>query len=44
MVVFDCATQYPATLLNERLLPGPNLTNTLISTLLRFRQDEIVIM
>ncbi|XP_065926161.1 uncharacterized protein [Magallana gigas] len=43
-VVFDCAARYQGTSLNEQLLHGPNLTNTLIGTLLRFRQDEIVIM
>lgn len=43
-VVFDCAARYQGTSLNEQLLQGPNLTNTLIGTLLRFRQDEIVIM
>ena len=30
--------------LNDQLLQGPNLTNTLIGTLLRFRQEGIVIM
>ena len=43
-VVFDCAAKFQGTSLNERLLQGPNLTNTLIGTLIRFRQDEIAIM
>jgi hypothetical protein len=43
-VVFDCAARYRGTSLNDSLLQGPNLTNTLIGVLLRFRQEEIAIM
>lgn len=43
-VVFDFAARYQGTSLNEQLLQGLNLTNTLIGTLLRFRQEEIVIL
>ncbi|XP_062567165.1 uncharacterized protein LOC134229426 [Saccostrea cucullata] len=43
-VVFDCAARYQGNSLNDQLLQGPNLTNTLIGTLLRFRQEEVVIM
>ncbi|XP_056022166.1 uncharacterized protein LOC125649571 [Ostrea edulis] len=43
-VVFDCAARYQGTSLNDQLLPGPNLTNTLVGTLLRFRQEEIAVM
>ncbi len=43
-VVFDCAARYRGTSLNDQLLQGPNLTNSLLGTLLRFRQEEIVIM
>ena len=43
-VVFDCAARYQGTSLNDQLLQGPNLTNTLIGTLLRFREEEIAIV
>lgn len=43
-VMFDCSARYKGTSLNEPLLQGPNLTNTLIDTFLIFRQDKIVIM
>ncbi|XP_071150422.1 uncharacterized protein [Mytilus edulis] len=43
-VVFDCAARFKGTSLNDQLLQGPNLTNTLIGTLIRFRQKEIAIM
>ena len=43
-VVFDCAARFKGTSLNEQLLQGPNLTNTLVGTLLRFREEEIAFM
>lgn len=43
-VVFFCAPRYQDMSLNDQLLQEPNLTNTLIGTILRFRQEEIVIM
>ncbi|XP_064645120.1 uncharacterized protein LOC135498666 [Lineus longissimus] len=43
-VVIDCAARFGGTSLNDQLLQGPNLTNTLIGTLLRFRQDSVAVM
>jgi len=43
-VVFDCAATYQGTSLNDRLLQGPDLTNSLIGVLLRFRQEPIAMM
>lgn len=43
-VVFDCASAFRGTSLNHELLQGPNLTNTLIGVLLRFRQGPIALM
>lgn len=40
-VVFDCAAVFGGTSLNKELLQGPDLTNTLIGVLLRFRQGPI---
>ena len=43
-VVFDCSSRYQGTSLNDQLLPGPNLTNTLVGVLLRFRQEAVALM
>ena len=40
-VVFDCAAVYGGTSLNKELLQGPDLTNTLLGVLLRFRQGPV---
>ena len=43
-VVFDCAAKYKGRSLNQELLQGPDLNNTLVGVLLRFRQDKIAIV
>lgn len=43
-VVFDCAATYVGTSLNKKLMQGPDLTNTLIGVLTRFRQERTAIM
>jgi hypothetical protein len=43
-VVFDCSSQYRGQCLNDCLLQGPDLTNSLMGVLLRFRQEEIAFM
>ena len=40
-VVFDCSARYAGTSLNQNLLPGPDLTNSLVGVLCRFRQEAI---
>ena len=40
-VVFDCSAEYKDHSLNGELLQGPNLINTLIGILLRFRSSPI---
>ncbi len=43
-VVFDCSAKYRNTSLNDQLLQGPDLTNTLVGVLTRFRQEKVAIM
>ncbi|XP_078361599.1 uncharacterized protein LOC144645962 [Oculina patagonica] len=43
-VVFDCAAKYRGVSLNDVPLQGPDMTNTLIGVLPRFRQERIAIM
>lgn len=43
-VVFDCSARYQGTCLNEHLLTGPDLTNTLVGVLCRFRMGQVAIM
>jgi len=43
-VVFDCSCQYLGSSLNRVLLQGPDLTNSLVGVLIRFRQESIALM
>lgn len=40
-VLFDCASRYKGTCLNDQLLHGPDYTNNLIGVLSRFRRDSV---
>ena len=40
-VVFDCSARYAGTSLNQNLLQGPDLTNSLVGVLCRFRQEAV---
>ena len=42
-VVSDCAARYRGTSLNDQLLHGPDLTNSLFSVLFRFQQETIAL-
>ena len=42
-VVFDCAAKYRGTSLNDQLLTGPDLTNSILGVLTRFREDRIAL-
>nr|XP_054604914.1 uncharacterized protein LOC107372912 [Nothobranchius furzeri] len=43
-VVFDCSAKFQNTSLNEHLLSGPDLTNTLVGVLCRFRKGHVAII
>ncbi len=43
-VVFDCTASFQGRSLNSELLQGPDLTNTLVGVLLRFREEPVAIM
>ena len=43
-VVFYCSAQYRGTSLNSELFQGPDLTNSLVGVLIRFRQDPVEAM
>ena len=43
-VVFDCGAPFHGTSLNKELLQGPDLTNTLLGVLIRFRQGPVALM
>ena len=42
-VVFDCAAKLEGTSLNDQLLHGPDMTNTLIGVLIRFCQEPVAL-
>ncbi len=43
-VVFDCSAKYRGMSLNDHLLTGPELTNTLIGVFCRFRKGPVAVM
>ena len=43
-IVFDCSAKYGGTSLNDQLMLDPDLTNSLVGVLTRFRQDRVAFM
>ena len=42
--VFDCSVKFAGTSLNDQLLQGSDLTNSLVGVLTRFRQETVAFM
>lgn len=42
-VVYDCSAEYAGEVLNHQLLSGPDLTNSIIGILCRFREEPVAI-
>ena len=43
-VVFDSSAEFQGVSLNKELLPGPDLMNSLVGVLIRFRKENITVM
>lgn len=42
-MVFDCAAKYDGISLNSKLLEGPDLNNSLVGVVTRFRQEQVAL-
>ena len=42
-MVFDCAAKHMGTSLNDQLLTGPDLTNSIVGVLMRFREEQVAL-
>ena len=40
-IIFDCSAKHRGSSLNDKLLQGPELTNSLVGVLTRFRQEAV---
>ena len=43
-IVFDCSAKFQGVSLNDCLMQGPDLTNSLVGVLTRFREDPVAFM
>ena len=43
-IVSDCAAKYKSTSLNDNLIRGPDLMNSLIEVLMRFRKERVALV
>ena len=43
-VVFDCAAKFNGTFLNDKLMKGPDLVNSLVGVLTRFKKNKVALV
>ena len=43
-VVFDCAAKFEGVSLNDELMQGPDLANSVVGVLIRFRQEPVAVV
>ena len=43
-VVFDCSPKFNGTSLNDKLMKGPDLANSLVGFLTRFRKNKVALV
>ena len=43
-VVFDCAAKFNGTFSNDKLMKGPDLANSLVGVLTRFRKNKVTLV
>ena len=43
-VIFDCSAEFEGRSINKELLPGPDLTNQIVSILIRYREEKVAVM
>ena len=43
-IIFDCSAEHRGSSLNDKFLQGPDLTNSLVGLLTRFRQEAVALM
>ena len=43
-VAFDCSSKFKDRCLNNELIQGPDLTNSMVGVLLRFREEDVAVM
>ena len=43
-IIFDCSAKHRGSSLNDKLLQAPDLTNSLVGVLTRFRQEAVALM
>ena len=43
-VAFDCSDEFEEKSINKKLLQGPDLTNQIVSILIRFREEKVDVL
>ena len=43
-IVFNCAAKFNGTFLNDKLMKGPDLANSLVGVLTRFKKNKVALV